>query len=91
MAAGASRAAQIGLGHDNKEPCRVKSETLFRRRGGGVSPNGNMTPPGLPPAWVLVLIETLNNLLGLQQAKDEMIYNSAENPCDASASPNCNT
>ncbi|MFQ5765891.1 MAG: hypothetical protein ACE5GT_13285, partial [Rhodospirillales bacterium] len=32
VAAGASRASQIGLGNDTKEPCRVKSETHFRRR-----------------------------------------------------------
>jgi len=55
-----------------------------------ITPNGNMTPPGVPPAWVLALIEALNNLLGFQQAKDEVIYNSAENPGDASASPNRN-
>ncbi len=54
-----------------------------------VTPNGNMTPPAVPPVWVLALIETLNTLLGFQQAKDEVIYNSAENPCDTSASPNC--
>ncbi len=55
-----------------------------------VSPNGDITPPGVAPAWVLALIETLDNRLGFQQAKDEVIYNSAENPCDAAASPNCN-
>ena len=54
-----------------------------------ISPNGNMTPPGLPPAWVLALIEALNNLLGFQQVSDVVIYNSAENPCTSSASPNC--
>ncbi len=55
-----------------------------------VSPGGGMTPPGVPPAWVLALIEALNTLLGFQQVNIEAIYNSAENPCDAAASPNCN-
>ncbi len=55
-----------------------------------VTPDGNMTPPGVPPAWVLALIEALNNLLGFQQVNIEVIYNSAENPCTAAASPNCN-
>ena len=73
VAAGASRAARIGLGNDTKEPCPVKSETLFRRRGGGVSRS------------------PVNGWLGFQQAKDEVIDNSAENPCTASASPDRNT
>ena len=55
-----------------------------------VTPDGNMTPPGVPPAWVLALIEALNNLLGFQQVNIEVIFNSAENPCTAAASPNCN-
>lgn len=55
-----------------------------------VTPGGGMTPPGVPPAWVLALIAALNNLLGFQQVNYEVIYNSAENPCDAAASPNCN-
>ncbi len=65
-------------------------ELIIPGTGTVISPNGNMTPPGVPPAWVLDLIEGLNTLLGFQQVSDEVIYNSAENPCDASASPNCN-
>ena len=55
-----------------------------------LTPRGDMTPPGVPPAWVLALIAALNNLLGFQKVNIEVIYNSAENPCDAAASPNCN-
>ena len=60
-----------------------------RGTGTVVTPNGGMTPPGLPPAWVLALIEALNGLLGFQQVNNEVIYNLAEYPCDAAASPNC--
>ena len=63
-----------------------------------ISPGGNMTPPGVPPAWVLALLDGLNDFFpfvipaagGGPVFLLRQINGTAENPCPASASPNCN-
>ena len=63
-----------------------------------VTPNGNMTPPGVPPDWVLALLDALNDFFPFVSPAGGggpviillQINGTAENPCTAAASPNCN-
>ncbi len=68
-----------------------------------VFPNGNMTPPGLPPAWVLARVDALDDLVdyvpliipaaGPAGRRPLIILTPndglAENPCQTSASAVC--